>query len=109
MLTLPDRQITGSCVQLVSKKYPACVQSQITSMALPTCSAGGAHARSPRTLEQECDGRLDVVRRTASERTEKSCGSDASTPASSPRRRVPSLADDSDKKARSLGRARRKP
>ena len=41
--------------------------------------------------------------------TAKSCGPDASTPASSSRRRVPRLSDDSDKKARSLGRARRKP
>src|SRR6201996_8793918 len=47
--------------------------------------------------------------RTTRLRTGKSCGPDAPTLASSSRRRVSRLAGDSGKKARSLGRARRKP
>jgi hypothetical protein len=58
----------------------------------------------------------DARRRTALKRTAKSCGPDASTPASSLRRHVgptgrrPAIsADDGDKQARSPGRARSKP
>ena len=66
-------------------------------------------SRSSRTWSAGCGGRGGTQDEARETRTAKSCGPDASTPASSWRRRVPRLADDSDKKARSLGRARRKP
>ena len=51
--------------------------------------------------------RATLLTRALTLRTEKSCGHDASTPASSRRKQV--FAGDGDKKARSQGRARRKP
>jgi hypothetical protein len=54
-----------------------------------------------------CGGRGCALDEQRSKRTEKSCGPDASTPASSSRKAT--SAGDGDKQARSPGRARRKP
>jgi hypothetical protein len=74
--------ICPSC-QCVAGHF-ACDVGQIrcTDSAVPRSSKRGA-SRSSRTLGAGCDGRMDTRRRCASMRTAKSCGPDASTPASS--------------------------
>jgi hypothetical protein len=75
------------------------------SRAIPSHMRGVS--RSSRTLGAGCGGRELRFRRWRGQRTAKSCGPDASTLASSWRKF--SSAGDGDKKARSPGRARRKP
>src|ERR1700733_11349983 len=58
-------------------------------------------------VDAGCDGRGSVTRRMTVPRTEKPCGPDAPTLASSSRKAI--FAGDGGKKARSPGRARRKP
>jgi len=64
-------------------------------------------SRSSRTLGAGCDGRFGDARRAAQKRTAKSCGPGIPTLMSS--LRGDDLAGDGGKKARSPGRARRKP
>ena len=77
--TSSDLPVVPSC-----RRRFACLVGQIrcTDSAVPRSSKRGA-SRSSRTLGAGCDGRVDARRRRASMRTAKSCGPDASTPASS--------------------------
>ena len=77
-------------------------QGHWLSRPFPERGVGQRHQRG-----KGCGGRGGAVGRTARMRTAKSCGPDAPTLASSSRKET--FADDSGKKPRSLGRARRKP
>ena len=107
---LPDGQIRWRLaigkVHLSRQKYSAFGTAKIssTSLAIPPHQRGVS--RSSRTLARDAMDAGVVGGRTAGPRTAKSCGPDASTLA--PSLRLIS-ADDGDKKARSPGRARRKP
>jgi hypothetical protein len=106
----PDGQITANRVQPIREKCSACAQSQITSIARRILSRRRGARAIATVVGTGRDGHFDVVRRTTLKRTAKSCGPDAPTLAFKfAKTRVPRLADDGGKKARSPRRARRKP
>ena len=94
-------------VQTCFQKYIASRFTQISNISIPVLLPLRGVSPSSRTLGAGCDGRGWRQRRRRYSRTAKSCGPDASTPASSWREFI--SADDGDKKARSPGRARSKP
>ena len=98
-----------STVQSPSKKYSALPVGQIicTSSPGPVLLKRGV-SRSSRTLGAGCGGRFGAKRRMARKRTAKSCGPDAPTLAST-RDDAFASCGDGGKRARSPGRARRKP
>jgi len=131
----PDGQISGHAVQPCCEKYSASLsgRSIFRTPAIPSHTEGrfaivtnvGHGMRWTRQRRRAIvvagrgptRERLQARRRTMLLRTAKSCGPDASTPASSfaeaksarPGADQPYSQDDGDKKARSPGRSRRKP
>jgi hypothetical protein len=104
---LPDGQISAWPVQSRPQKYSCSRQTQITFITLAVPAHRGAFRdRHGRWAGDAVDAN-GAEDEGADLRTAKSCGPDASTPASSRRKQV--SADDGDKQARSPGRARRKP
>jgi hypothetical protein len=103
---LPDGLFGSLSVQSPSQKYFCSLLTQITSWVPPSRPTEGRLAIVTDAGRDAMDagGAADE---SAYLRTMKSCGPDASTPASSPAEATP--LDDGDKNARSLGRARRKP
>jgi hypothetical protein len=108
---LPDGQITraffkSSCPAPAAKNIPLRRLLETPLVFPPSLPDKRGVSRSSGTLGKGCDGRLWCERRTRPKRTAKSCGSGAPMLASSLRRHP---ASDGGKKARSPGRARRKP
>ena len=89
-------------VQSCQKKYSTFRLPQISGIGPSSCSEGATRDRHGRGAG--CGGRGSADNERRLRRTAKTCGPDASTPASSQRKQV--SADDGDKKARSPGRAR---
>jgi hypothetical protein len=105
---LPDGQISGSPVQPPSQKYSGSLLTQITSISF----AIPAHTKGRFAIVTDvgsgCDGRGCATDERVILRTAKSCGPDASM-VGVKFLRSKLLGGDGDNKARSPGRARRKP
>ena len=103
--SLPDGQITVIACPALRKNisvFPKCKSVYIRRRPVPRRGVAQRHERGA-----GCGGRGSCSRRTRVRRTEKSCGPDAPTLASSFAEAIPR--SDGGKKARSPGRARRKP